>query len=545
MENMEYSKHLYKTFMESLLVSLSLFAILLIIQLKGIDIGLYDIDIWRYVHIGDANENIKNALFLAKGGKLNEYVTSNHMPGVYLYLSLFFSILPNDFFSNSASNAIVIQMVSQFVSIFTIVVLSFFSIRLVVKEIYSTFFLKFLFCLIFLNLFVFYDYTRVLSETYLPFLQLTYLSLFYYYLSDRKLHFAYLVAAIYFIALSIFFGLTNVFTDLIFLVSFLFFLLQDIKKIKFLHFIPAVIILVFLFFKSGNLNFQYWIIETNKAQGLGSGFQMLNTIWSNISFFPSNIFNIHSFGPVYDHRLFVCALGCICIYLCRQNLVLVSFLGITILILPLDSWRIPEMGNISSSQTYKTDVNMGVCFFFLLIIGQKSIHRIESVFLFAIKKFSFNFGSYGKRWLVLLIVFISLTQVLSFVTQLIEIKKTISLNHSTWIAQENLCKQKFVKPNHNCSCLSVMHWDQEFFLINNVRPCANQFSSYSPHLNSDDTYFKTVEASFVNKEGAFLLNHTDLYTDKSILSDRLVQLFQSGECKSVYTNLLYLCKSKK
>lgn len=535
---------IYRSSIEIILVSLSLLAFLFLFQSKGLDTGILELGTWRYVHIGDASENIKNSFFLAKGAKLNEYVTSNHMPGLYVYLSLFLSVLPNDLLNNSVSNAIFIISFSNFVTILTAVGLCFFAINLLVKDITAKVILKLIFSLILLHLYVSFSYYRVLSETYLPFIQFAYLSLFYFYLLDSNKRFSYLVSGIYLICISIFFGLTNVFTDLIFLGFYSVFFIKDIKKVRIVHFLPGFVLLTFILIKSNNLDFHYWIIETNKAQGFGSGLELLRNILGNALHWTNSWYQPTAFGPIYDHQFYVILLGVFCIYLSRKSLVSVLFFIICLIILPLDSWRIKEEGFALVSQTYKTDVNMGVCFFFLLVGFRHFEHRFQKVSELIIGKLSFELNPYLKRFILVFIVLLLGFRILAYLINYIEFERKVVMDHSTWIAQENLCKQKFVKPNLNCSCLSIMYWDQDFFLINNVRPCANQFSSYSPHLNSDDTYFKTVESSFLRNESIFLLNHTDLYTDKSILSDRLVQLFRSGECKSVHNNLLYLCKSR-
>lgn len=540
---MKFSNYFYRSVIETLLVSLSFFFLLIFLQYRGENIGIFELSNWRYVHLGDASENIKNGLFLAKGGKLNEYVTSNHMPGLYLYLSLFFSVLPKDLLVNSLSNGIFVLVFSSFITIFTIVGLSFYSIRLVVRDERLTFFVKVVFYFILLDLFVTFNYFRVLSETYLPFLQLTYLSLFYYYLRDTNDRFGYLVSALYFIGLSIFFGLTNIFTDFLFFIFFSIYLVKDFRKIRIKHILPAIVLFGFILIKSGNLNFHYWIVETNKAQGLGSGSGLFLTILGNAFIWPGNWYELRAFGPVYDHKVLVIILGIITIFVYRKNRSLLIFLSLCLLVLPLDSWRIPEQGFVLVSQSYKTDVNIGICFFFLLALSPKI--KISIDFLFEIFSTKINFKidrALVKIGLLLLVLFFSL-RLVSYLTNFIELERIILFNHSSWISQQNICKQKFIRPNTDCSCLSLMHWDQEFFLINDVRPCANQFSSYSPHLNADDTYYNTVKSSFLDRKAAFLLSYADLYTKQSILSPRLIELFRSGECEMVEKDTLYLCKN--
>ncbi|TGL70684.1 hypothetical protein, partial [Leptospira jelokensis] len=405
------------------MVSIAIFALLIFVQFKGADVGIFELANWRYVHLGDASENIKNALFLAKGGKLNEYVTSNHMPGLYLYLSLFFSILPKYLLLNSLSNGIFILLFSSFVTIFTLVGLTFFSIRLMLGEKQVVIFAKIFFSFILFHLFVRFDFYRVLSETYLPFLQLTYLSLFSYYLSNRRERFGYLVSAYYCIGFSIFFGLTNLFTDFIFFVFFTFYLVKDFRRIHLKHFVPVLLILIFLKFKSGNLDFRYWIIETNKAQGLGSGFAMFKTILGNAFFWPKNWYELDSFGPLYDHRIFVTILGLIAIFLTRKFLHMVLLLCLSILVLPLDSWRIPEQGNIWISQSYKTDVNMGICFFYLLVVSDKVKDNIDRLLEVFKSKFNFKLEKVISKFGVLLISIFCFFQIFSYLANFIEFEK--------------------------------------------------------------------------------------------------------------------------
>ncbi|PJZ45487.1 hypothetical protein CH361_10700 [Leptospira brenneri] len=541
MKNLHY---IYRFLIENLFVSLSIFFLLIVFQSKGANLGLFELNHWRYVHLGDASENIKNAMFLAKGGKLNEYVTSNHMPGLYLYLSFFLSMLPKDFLSNSLSNGVFILVFSSFVTIFTIISLAFYSVRMIIKSERLIFFFKILFCFVLLNLFLTFNYFRVLSETYLPFLQLVYLSLFFYYLEDRKNRFAYLIGALYFVGLSVFVGLTNVFTDFLFFTFFSFFLFHKIKEIHIKHFIPAIILLVFVFLKSGNLNFHYWIVETNKAQGMGSGLSMLKTIINNSWYVPNNWYDIYSYGPIFDHQIIVLILGLISIYLYRAERLVTFFLFLCILVLPLDSWRIQEQGFQLISQTYKNDVNMGICFFFLLLIGKKQGFFLNRVFDLISNRIKFRIDKNIFRVVYLLLVLLFIMRILSYLTSFIEFERIVSPNHSEWISKNNLCEQKFNKSNANCNCLSIMHWDQDFFLLNDVKPCKMQFSSYSPHLNLDDFYYNNVKSSFLDHSAVFLLYRNDLYTDQSTLSPRLVNLFLSGECNVVQGDFLFLCKSK-
>ncbi|MCW7482102.1 hypothetical protein [Leptospira kanakyensis] len=390
-----------------------------------------------------------------------------------------------------------------------------------------------------------FDYFRVLSETYLPFLQLTYLGLFGYYLGNRKERFGYLVAAHYVIGLSIFFGLTNLFTDFIFFTFFFCFLVKDFRKIRFKQLVPAILLLIYIVIKSGNLDFQYWIIETNKAQGLGSGFEMIKTILGNAFFWPKNWYELNAFGPIYDHRVLVAILGFVTIILTRKNLQWVLFLSLGILVLPLDSWRIPEQGNIWISQSYKTDVNMGICFFYLLVITDKCKGLFDRIFSVGLPKVNIKIEKVVFKFGFLVIFILCFFQVLSYLINFVEFEKSVVLDHSTWISDKNICKQKFNKRNTNCSCLSLMYWDQEFFLFNDVKSCPNQFSSYSPHLNSDDHYYNTVKSSFLNHNATFLLKHSDLFSDKSIVSPRLIEVFRSGHCEEVSKDQLFLCRKIK
>ncbi|TGL16497.1 hypothetical protein EHQ46_18460 [Leptospira yanagawae] len=524
---------------------MSILAILVIFQSKGTDIGLFDLGKWRYVHIGDASENIKNALFLAKGGKLNEYVTSNHMPGLYLYLSLFISFLPNDFYTNSLSNSVVILTFSSFVTIFTLVSLCFLSINLLLKEAITNIITKIVFFLVLLNLFLSFDYFRVLSETYLPFIQLSYLSIFFYYLQDSKNRFRFLVSAIYLVGFSIFFGLTNFFADMIFLSLFAVFFLKEARKIRIIHILPAFLLIIFLSLKSGNFNYHYWIIETNKAQGLGSGIVMFENILGNILYWPEKWYSPNAFGPIYDHQFYILLLGILCIYLKRKSLRSILVLVICLFILPLDSWRIQEQGNVLGSQTYKTDVNMGVCFFFMLVVFQKFSIQIQRTLQIPFHKLNFEVNLYFYRFAMIVAFFILSFRVLSYITKFIEIERQVTINHSHWISQENICKQKFIRPNDGCYCLALMYWDQDFFLRNDVRPCVNQFAAYSPHLNSDERYLNLVKESFLNGKAAYLLNRSDLNNETSILNPKLIDLFKSGKCKQVHEDYLFLCKNEK
>ncbi|TGK53396.1 hypothetical protein EHQ16_15040 [Leptospira kanakyensis] len=536
---------IYKFIVEILLVSIFIFFLLIFFQYRGGDFGIFELANWRYVHLSDASENIKNAFFLAKGGKLNEYATSNHMPGLYLYLSLFFSVLPKTLLLNSLGNGIFIIVLSSFITIFTIVGLSFFSISLMLRDNQVSLFFKVCFCLILLHLLMSFDYFRVLSETYLPFFQLTYLSLFSYYLGNRKERFGYLVSAHYVIGLSIFFGLTNLFTDFIFFSFFFCFLVRDFRKIRIKHFVPAILLLIFILIKSGKLDFHYWIIETNKAQGLGSGLEMFKTVLGNAFFWPKNWYELNAFGPIYDHRVLVIILGFVAIMLNRKNPPLVLLLSLAIFVLPLDSWRIPEQGNIWISQSYKTDVNMGICFFYLLVIADKGKGLFVRILPIGLPKFNIKIEKVFFKFGFLVISILCVFQILSYLTNFIEFEKFVVLDHSTLLIEKNICKQKFNKQNTNCSCLSLMYWDQEFFLFNDAKPCPNQFSSYSPHLNSDDHYYNTVKSSFLDHNGAFLLKHSDLYSDKSIVSPRLIEVFRSGQCEEVSKDRLFLCRKIK
>ncbi|MDF3821096.1 hypothetical protein P3G55_14390 [Leptospira sp. 96542] len=539
---MNFLEKLNKNLLTSLFFSILVFAILAWIQSKGKNVGLIEPDSWRYVHIGDSNENIKNALFLAKGGKLNEYATSNHMPGVYLYLSLFFSLLPNDIFSNSTGNEVLLVSFSNFITIFTAISLVFFAINLVANNKFYNWLSKLLFLGILLDLYIRFDFYRILSETYLPWIQLTYLVLIYHYLKDKESRFSYLIAGFYFITISIFFGLTNVFTDFVFLAFSSFFIISNIKQLKTLSFVPGLLILLLLYFKSADLDFHYWIIVTNRAQGLGSGLQFLTHIANSAIHWPSNWYTPGGFGPIYDNQFYTIILGGIVLFLFRKERSIFFLTMISILVLPFDSWRYSEEGFIQASQSYKTDVNMGVCFFFILILVQQLPKNIETYFDSMKRRFHFDTNIPYTNLAISFIMLICAFRILSFLMDYAEIENKYRLDHSEWIKNQNLCKQNFIKTNPNCSCLVIMHWDQQFFIRNNVIPCNKQFSSYSPHLNFNDEYFHRIQSSFTENKAKFLLSHSDLYTNKTVLSPRLVDLFKSGQCDSVVDNLLFICK---
>jgi len=334
----------------------------------------------------------------------------------------------------------------------------------------------------------------------------------------------YLFFSLFFKIIGLFVGLTNVIFDIIVVFGIICYSFY-IKVIPFskIGFYLSIIILSFFYLLSGNLlDYYYWIVETNK------GF-LWSTVPSNVMTLPSSLFSFHSFGMFTDNPFFLFLFIFYLIFYSRQkNIKFIIFLSTLLILFQLDSWRIPEIGYTIASQTYKNDSNMGIGIIIVLYMIAKTNYRIN---------LTERYYSLAIIFLVILIFFYFKNIQLS--TEFNNRKFSV-IRYEVLIKENNLCKQNFTEINNNCRCLITMTWIQDFYLINDVKPCKYFFSSHSPHLNEDNNYTNRLLMLTKSKQAAFLIWDYDLLNRNSFwLHKEITSEFKSMNCQVV--DIFYLC----
>lgn len=522
------SKNILEFAILSLFQALLALNILLFISQYYVILPIVSWGDWGYVHHADASENLRNAIFFAKGGLLNKYVISNHMPGVYFFLGIIFFLTGIPFIEPSVKFYSYISIYSALIWIFVHFFLLNTSLFLITrKKTLVNILLVFVIELYFL---FFFEYYKVLSETIIPYFNLLSIVLFYLAIGkSRKLQSKYLFYSLFFKGIGLFFGLTNILFDAIFIILLVLVCIKN-RVLPFEKngvFISLVILALFIFRTDSIRDYYYWIIETNRTQ-VGDKFNIIG----NMLFLEPGFWKFSAFGPVFDSPFYSVLLLAIYFFLKRKiDIYQLLFFLFLIFFFQTDSWRIPELGFTKRHQSYKTDANEAIgifCFFLVISTLKLSSSKFITVFKFV-------------KALILILAILLIVNLGSYKPG-VEDAYEVFRKNLTASLEGKVCKQRFLFEEKNCKCLVMMTWLTDYYIFSDIKPCPYEFPNYSPHLKDDEKYMNRILSGIKEKKQSYLFLADEFHNDEKIFPSNFIQNIPQENCrKSKFDSGLILC----